>query len=360
MSTPVNSKIRIALTGGGTAGHVMPNLALVPELIAKNFEIHYIGSAGIERDLIAKAGLPFHQIVAGKLRRYASIENFFDIFKVGFGLLQSFAVLMRLRPQVIFSKGGFVAVPVAVAGKVLGIPVVSHESDYTPGLANRIIARFAKRLLYSFPETAKHIPAGKGQLVPTPIRSELFTGKKDVGLKLCGFSGDTPVILVMGGSQGAQRLNDALLAILPELVKTFCIVHLTGKGKMIPFEHPRYRAFEFLGPELKDVFAATDLVVCRAGANSIFEMLALKIPMLLVPLEVGSRGDQVLNANSFKSRGWAEILRESAMTPADLLKSINDLHANRSNMQAAQASAEGTAGTALITKILLDTATSCS
>lgn len=349
-------KIRIAMTGGGTAGHVMPNLALVPGLVANQFEIHYIGSSGIERDLITKAGIPFHQIVSGKLRRYASVENFLDIFKVGWGLLQSIGILLRLKPQVIFSKGGFVAVPVAVAGRILGIPVVSHESDYTPGLANRIIARFAKKLLYSFPETAKHIPAGKGVLVPTPIRSELFTGSKDMGLRFCGFSGDAPVVLVMGGSQGAQRLNDALLAALPELVKTFCVVHLTGKGKLIPFANPRYRAFEFVGPELKDIYAATDLVVCRAGANSIFEMLALRIPMILIPLEVGSRGDQVLNAKSFQGRGWAELLRESNMTSEDLRQSIHKLYDRRAIMRAAQESAGATAGTAVISKILLDVA----
>ena len=354
--TETRSKIRIALTGGGTAGHVMPNLALVPELVTNQFEVHYIGSGGIEKELAQKAGLPFHQIVSGKLRRYASIENFFDIFKVGFGLLQSVFILLKLRPQVIFSKGGFVAVPVAVAGRILGIPVVSHESDYTPGLANRIIAKFAKRLLYSFAETAKHIPASKGVLVPTPIRAELFTGSRDAGLKLCGFTGDAPVILVMGGSQGAQRLNDALLAVLPELVQNFCVVHLTGKGKMIAFSHPRYRGFEFLGSELKDVFAATDIVVCRAGANSIFEMLALKIPMILVPLEVGSRGDQVLNANSFVARGWAELLRESTMTPVTLKQTIQRVYENRVGMKQKQSTVDGSGGNAIIAKILMEEA----
>lgn len=351
------AKIRIALTGGGTAGHVMPNLALLPELARHDFEVHYIGSRGVEKELAEKAGLPFHQIVSGKLRRYASIENFFDIFKVGFGLLQSVFILLKLRPQVIFSKGGFVAVPVAVAGRVLGIPVVSHESDYTPGLANRIIAKFAKRLLYSFPETAKHIPASKGVLVPTPIRTELFSGDKRVGLRLCGFEGDVPVILVMGGSQGAQKLNEALLKALPELVKTYCVVHLTGKGKMIAFTHPRYRGFEFLGVELKDVFAATDIVVCRAGANSIFEMLALKIPMILVPLEVGSRGDQVLNANSFVAKGWAEILRESIITPTTLQQTIDRVYGTRLEMKTKQALVDGSGGNAMITQILLAEAT---
>lgn len=347
-----SQKPRIALTGGGTAGHVMPNLALLPELKARNFEVHYIGSQGIEQELAAKAGIPFHRIASGKLRRYLSIKNFFDIFKVVLGFLQSFFILLKLRPQVIFSKGGFVAVPVTVAGWALGIPVVSHESDYTPGLANRIIARFAKKLLYSFPETAKHISASKGVLVSTPIRSELFSGQKQVGLDLCGFQGDVPVILVMGGSQGAQRLNDALLAILPELVKKFCVVHLTGKGKMIPFTHARYRAFEFLGAELKDVFAATNLVVCRSGANSIFEMLALRIPMILIPLEVGSRGDQVLNANSFESRGWAVVLRESSMTPNDLANIIEKTYAERDRMSKAQEQASAKSGNTAIVDIL--------
>lgn len=344
---------KIVLTGGGTAGHVMPNLALMPQLAAAGFEIHYVGSAGIEQELSEKAGLPFHCIASGKLRRYMSVKNFFDIFKVIVGLLQSVGILLKLRPQVIFSKGGFVAVPVTVAGWILGIPVVSHESDYTPGLANRIIARFAKKLLYSFPETARHIPASKGVLVSTPIRAELFTGQRQVGLDLCGFAGDVPVILVMGGSQGAQRLNDALLGALPELVKKFCVVHLTGKGKLIPFSHSRYRAFEFLGSELKDVFAVTDLVVCRSGANSIFEMLALKIPMILVPLEVGSRGDQVLNANSFQSRGWAVVLRETNMSAADLANAIENTFLKSADMRKAQESASAKSGNEVIVGILL-------
>lgn len=343
---------KIALTGGGTAGHVMPNFALAPDLVAAGFEIHYIGSSGIERELVARFGIPFHEISSGKLRRYFSLENFLDIFKVILGVFQAFVVLAKLRPAVVFSKGGFVAVPVAVAARVLGIPVISHESDYTPGLANRIIGKFAKKLLYSFPETAKYIPVDKGLCVPSPIRRELFTGSRAEGLNLCGFSGSVPVILVMGGSLGAQRLNDALLASLPKLVERYQIVHLTGKGKGIPFAHSRYRGFEFLGDELRHVFAMTDITICRAGANSIFEMLALKIPMLLVPLEAGSRGDQVLNANSFASRGWATVLREKDMTPDSLYTAVNDLMASREAMKTAQKKINMTGGGQEVVKII--------
>ena len=350
--TESSSTLHVVLTGGGTAGHVMPNLALVPNLTAAGFKISYIGSKGIEGELVKKFGLPFYCISSGKLRRYASFENFIDLFRVVVGAVQAVILLLKLKPQVVFSKGGFVAVPVAVAAKLLGIPVVSHESDYTPGLANRIIAKFAQKLLYSFPETAKYIPAGRGQCVASPIRRELLSGDRSNGFKLCGFQEGIPVILVMGGSQGAQRLNDALLKTLPRLVSDFQIVHLTGKGKAISFEHPRYRGFEFLGAELKDVFSITDMAVCRSGANSIFELLALKIPMLLVPLEIGSRGDQVLNAKSFEKRGWAAMISESTMTAETFYTAVASLDRSRAEIKAKQSEASQKNGAEEIVGIL--------
>jgi UDP-N-acetylglucosamine--N-acetylmuramyl-(pentapeptide) pyrophosphoryl-undecaprenol N-acetylglucosamine transferase len=328
----VNSKKKlVVLTGGGTAGHVMPNLALVPTLESSGYAVQYIGSKGIEENLAVNAGLEFFRISSGKLRRYASWENFIDIFRVLLGVIQSVALMIRLRPNVVFSKGGFVSVPVAIAAKLTGVPVVCHESDYTPGLANRIIAKFAKVLLYSFPETKAYVNPAKSRYVPSPIRSDLFAGQRDQGLSFCGFQKDgAPVLLVMGGSQGAQRLNEALLAALPTIIKQYRVIHLTGKGKAIDFSHPHYKQFEFIGDEIKHIYAATDFVVCRAGANSIFEMLALHKPMLLIPLEVGSRGDQILNAKSFVSKGWAHILMESTLTVDGLIDAVGALANDKS------------------------------
>lgn len=329
---------RIVLTGGGTAGHVMPNLALAPELRQLGATIYYIGSRGHEESLVKQAGIPFSCIATGKLRRYASLQNFFDIFKVIFGIIQSCLLMVRLRPHLVFSKGGFVAVPVCVAAKIFGIPIVTHESDYTPGLANRIIAKFANLLLYSFPETKKFLPPTASQLVLTPIRPEISAGVKAEGLKLCNFSDDAPTILIMGGSQGAQRINDLITASFEELTNNFQLIHLTGKGKSTPLKHPRYKQFEFVGAELPHLFACTDLAVCRAGANSLFELLSLSIPMLLIPLEIGSRGDQILNAKSFTANGWADMLMESKTTKQDLLLKINDMMSRKANIQSQQKS----------------------
>ncbi|MCX6117047.1 MAG: undecaprenyldiphospho-muramoylpentapeptide beta-N-acetylglucosaminyltransferase [Proteobacteria bacterium] len=345
-------KKTIALTGGGTAGHVMPNLALAPDLAKAGFEVIYIGSDGVERSLVEKAGIKFFRVSSGKLRRYFSWENLKDIFKVLLGFFQAIALISRLRPDAVFSKGGFVAVPVCLAAKVLGIPVVSHESDYSPGLANRIIAKFARKLLYSFPETKNFLPESKSERVDTPIRAELLKGDRNRGLSLCGFSSSLPVLLFMGGSQGAQRLNDALFELLPEIVDQFQIVHLSGKGKSIPFTHRHYKSFEFLGNELPDVFAATDFVVCRAGANSIFEMLALKIPMLLIPLEIGSRGDQILNAKSFESRGWALTLSELKLSKESLRDSIALLVSKADEIKQAQKSVGVASGNSKIVEII--------
>jgi UDP-N-acetylglucosamine--N-acetylmuramyl-(pentapeptide) pyrophosphoryl-undecaprenol N-acetylglucosamine transferase len=318
-------KQRIILTGGGTAGHVMPHLAILSELLASNFEPHYIGSGGIEKNLCSQAKIPFYRISTGKLRRYMSLENLFDFFRIFVGMIQSILILCRLRPAVVFSKGGFVAVPVTISAWLLRIPVVTHESDYSPGLANKIIARFAKKILYTFPETGSYLPSTKALHVGTPVREELLSGLTERGRSFCGFTRGLPILLVMGGSQGAQRINTALLQVLPDLLKTFEVVHLTGKGKSLGVDAPGYKSFEFLEKELADVFAAASIVISRAGANSIFELLALQKPMLLIPLEAGSRGDQILNAKSFVSHGWATSISESDLSSEQLLTAINDL-----------------------------------
>jgi UDP-N-acetylglucosamine--N-acetylmuramyl-(pentapeptide) pyrophosphoryl-undecaprenol N-acetylglucosamine transferase len=328
----------IALTGGGTAGHVMPHFALMPDFKKAGWNCFYIGSNGIERDLVAKQGIPFFTIKAGKLRRYFSVQNFFDIFKIGVGFFQSIAILLVHRPKAVFSKGGFVSVPVAIAAWVLRIPVITHESDLTPGLANRIIGRFAKKILYSFPETKEFIDPARGVLVGSPVRDELFKGDRNRAYTLCGFDSKAglPFILVMGGSLGAVNLNKALEQVLPALAEKYFVVHVTGKGKKIPFQHPRYCAFEYVGSELSDIFAATDVVISRAGANAVFEFLSLEKPMLLIPLVAGSRGDQVLNAHCFAAHGWAHVLEEKHLSPESFLAAISKLFKQAESMKEAQ------------------------
>lgn len=317
--------VRIALTGGGTAGHVMPHIALLSSYEQKGWQVFYIGSSGVEKQLISAHGIPFSEIAAGKLRRYLSFRNVIDVFKVGFGFLQSLIVLLRKKPDLIFSKGGFVSVPVAVAGWVLRIPVVSHESDITPGLATKIISKFAHTILYSFPETKGYL-SSKSEWVGLPVRRELFSGSREKGLHLSGITpGDSKVILVMGGSLGALKINQAFEEALPSLVDRYSVIHLTGKGKAIDFQHERYCQFEFVSEGIEHLFALADLVVCRAGANSIFELLALEKPMLLIPLSGGSRGDQIHNAKCFKDRNWAHVLVEDELSKDSLIVGIDSL-----------------------------------
>lgn len=314
-----NNKPLLVLTGGGTAGHVMPHIAMLQTYIDAGFRLAYIGSDGIEKSLMESQGevISFHQIQVGKLRRYLSLKNLTDVFRIVVGFLQSLVILRKLKPALVFSKGGFVSVPVAYAAKLLGIPVVSHESDLTPGLANKLITPIASKLLYSFPDSKPFLPEARSQLVGIPVRRALLEGDKDRALEFLGFVDEQkPTILVMGGSLGAQKINETLLEALPQLVERHQIVHVTGKGKTIDFSHANYRSFEFLNEELGDVMALCNLVISRAGANSIFEFLALKKPMILIPLEAGSRGDQIQNADCFKKMGVARVLRE-----ADLCKS---------------------------------------
>lgn len=333
-------KKKIALTGGGTAGHVMPHLALLDSLRREGLQPFYVGSHGIEKELVGNLpDLPFFTIASGKLRRYFSWRNFSDVLKVLWGTLQALVILRRERPAIVFSKGGFVSVPVAVAARALKIPVISHESDVTPGLANRIIARFASKLLYSFPQTSTYLP-DSAECVGLPVRPELMQGQRAKGLAFANFPPDArdPVILVMGGSLGAQKINEALEKALPKILERCYVVHITGKGKELAFKHPRYFGVAFVKDELKDLFAATDLVIARSGANSIFEFLALRKPMLLIPLEAGSRGDQIHNAESFAKEGWATVLREKDLSPETLLQALSNLETVAEKQRIAQTS----------------------
>ena len=324
---------KIVLTGGGTAGHVTPNLALLPSLQERGYEIHYIGSYnGIEKKLIENAGIPYDGISSGKLRRYFDIKNFSDPFRVIKGYAEARSLLKKYRPDVVFSKGGFVAVPVVLAARHFKIPTIIHESDMTPGLANKICIPSAAKVCCNFPETLQYLPEDKAVLTGSPIRQELLSGDKYRAREFLHFTSDKPVILVVGGSLGAVAVNNAIRAILPELLKDFQVIHLCGRGKLDPSLNGTegYAQFEYIKEELRDLFALTDIVISRAGANAICELLALHKPNLLIPLSANaSRGDQILNARSFERQGFSMVLEEEELTNETLLTAVHDLYDNR-------------------------------
>lgn len=324
---------RIVLTGGGTAGHVTPNIALIPRLRELNYDICYIGSYdGIEKKLIEEFHIPYYGISSGKLRRYFDPKNFSDPFKVLKGIGEARRTLKELKPDIVFSKGGFVSVPVVLAAKRLHIPVIIHESDLTPGLANKICIPSAAKVCCNFPETLSHLPAGKAVLTGSPIRQELLRGNAIAALEFCHFTANKPVILVMGGSLGSAAINDTIRGILPELLKNFQVIHLCGKGKLDPHltDVQGYVQFEYIKDELRDLFALADIVISRAGANAICELLALHKPNILIPLSAkASRGDQILNARSFEAQGFSIVLEEESVTNLTLLNAIQTLMDNK-------------------------------
>lgn len=326
---------RIILTGGGTAGHVTPNIALLPRLKELQYDIHYIGSYnGIEKELIEQFAIPYHGISTGKLRRYFSVQNFTDPFRVLKGLDEARKLVKILKPDVIFSKGGFVSVPVVLAAKKRRVPTIIHESDMTPGLANKISIPAATKVCCNFPETLSLLPEGKAVLTGSPIRQELLSGDKYQAREFLHFTSDKPVIMVVGGSLGAVAVNEAVRQILPELLKSYQVIHLCGKGKVDESLKglEGYVQFEYIKEELRHLFAFTDIVISRAGANAICELLALHKPNLLIPLSASaSRGDQILNARSFERQGFSVVLEEEELNKELLINTINTLYENRNS-----------------------------
>ena len=337
---------RIVLTGGGTAGHVTPNIALLPKLRELGYDVHYIGSYnGIEKTLIEACDIPYYGISSGKLRRYFDLKNFSDPFKVLKGFSEASKLLKKLKPDVVFSKGGFVSVPVVIAAGRRKIPVIIHESDMTPGLANKLAIPSAAKVCCNFPETISHLPKGKAVLTGSPIREELLRGDRKKALSFTGLSGTKPVLLIIGGSLGSVVVNEAVRSVLPKLLKSFDIIHLCGKGKL---DHTLtamsgYVQYEYISEELKDLFALSDIVISRAGANSICEFLALRKPALLIPLSAAaSRGDQILNARSFEKQGYAAVLKEEDLNGDTLLNALTALWEKRdSYISAMEASPMG-------------------
>lgn len=324
---------KIILTGGGTAGHVTPNIALIPALKNAGFEITYMGSYdGIEKKLISDFELPYVGISTGKFRRYLDPKNFTDPFRVIKGYAEAKKFLKTYKPDVVFSKGGFVSVPVVRAAASLGIPCIIHESDMTPGLANKLCIPVAKKVCCNFPETLNLLPKEKAVLTGSPIRAELSQGNKLAGLDMCRFSANKPVIMVIGGSLGAANVNKAVRDALPRLLEDFQVVHLCGKDKIdnLLLNTTGYKQYEYIKAELKDLFAMADIVISRAGANAICELLALKKPNILIPLPAASsRGDQILNANSFESQGFSIVINEDDLTTDLLLDKVHELYFTR-------------------------------
>ncbi|MBW7458543.1 undecaprenyldiphospho-muramoylpentapeptide beta-N-acetylglucosaminyltransferase [Paenibacillus sepulcri] len=324
---------KILFTGGGSSGHVSVNLALIPRFLESGWSVEYMGSeTGIEKQLVTPIQhVTYYAIKTGKLRRYFDLQNLKDPFKVVNGAYQAYRLIRKSKPDVLFSKGGFVSVPVVFAAWLNKVPVIIHESDITPGLANRLCMPFADRICTTFQETAGHLKSGKARYVGAVIREEIKRGNARRGRDFCGFRTNKPVMLVMGGSLGSRAINQAVRESLTELAQTFNIVHLCGKGQLDPSLQIReYRQYEYINQELADVLAMSDVVVSRAGANSIFEFLAIRKPMLLIPLTRNqSRGDQLLNAQSFHQSGFSKVLYEEQLSAETLTAGVKELFNER-------------------------------
>ena len=335
-------KKHIVFTGGGTAGHVTPNIALIEALLLENnqtenssaknitWQIDYIGSEqGVEKKLIAELNIPYHGIKSGKFRRYFSWQNFLDPFFVLYGIVQAFFLLRRLQTDLVFSKGGFVAFPVVFAAWLNRIPVIAHESDLTPGLANRLCFPFVKKICITFAAGKSFFKNPTKVIVTgTPIRKALFNGDRTRGLALCHFSADKPCVLVIGGSLGAGVINQTIRAALPILTRSFQVIHICGKGKMDAslMNQPDYCQFEYVGDELANLFAASDLVISRSGANSVYEILALQKPHVFIPLSAKvSRGDQIHNARYCEKQGVSVVVQEENLTEKTLLQAVQQV-----------------------------------
>jgi UDP-N-acetylglucosamine--N-acetylmuramyl-(pentapeptide) pyrophosphoryl-undecaprenol N-acetylglucosamine transferase len=326
---------RIILTGGGTAGHVTPNIALIPKLQKEGFDIHYIGSYnGMEKKLIEELNIPYYGISTGKLRRYKDIKNLSDPFKVLKGCGDATNLIRKLKPNVTFSKGGFVSVPVIIGSKLNRVPSIIHESDMTPGLANKISMPFATKICCTFADTVKYLPKGKAILTGTPIRENILEGKEEKGYEICDFNNVKPVIMLIGGSLGSKKINNVIRKVLPEIIDKYQFVHLCGKGNIDEslLNMKGYTQFEYVNEELPHLFAMADLIISRAGANSISELLALKKPNILIPLSANaSRGDHILNATSFQTHGYSYILEEEKLTEQTIIEAIKHVNKNKDN-----------------------------
>jgi UDP-N-acetylglucosamine--N-acetylmuramyl-(pentapeptide) pyrophosphoryl-undecaprenol N-acetylglucosamine transferase len=350
--------MKIVLTGGGTAGHVTPNIALLPRLREMGYEVSYIGSyKGMEKELIENAGVTYYGIDSGKLRRYFDLHNFSDPFKVIHGLEEAWVLLGKIKPDIVFSKGGFVSVPVVIAAHMRHIPVIIHESDMTPGLANKLCFSSASKVCCNFPETIEHLPAGKAVLSGSPIREELLSGSAAAGHAFTGLDSEKPVLMIIGGSLGSVVVNNAVRECLDRLLGSFHIVHICGKGHIDDALKGKagYAQYEYITDELKDVFAMSDIVISRAGANAICELLALRKPNILIPLSAAaSRGDQILNADSFRKQGFSAEIYEEDLTADKLFETVMDTYGRRDSYIAAMEASGQSDAISIITGLITE------
>ncbi len=347
---------KIVMTGGGTAGHVTPNIALMPKLREMGYEIEYIGTyTGIEKKLIEDCGVPYHGISSGKLRRYFDLKNFSDPFRVIKGYREACKLIKSINPDVVFSKGGFVSVPVVLAAHKNKVPVAIHESDMTPGLANKLAIPKATKVCCNFPETVKYLPEGKALLTGSPIRSELFEGNKDEAMEFCKFTEARPTILIIGGSTGSVVVNEAVWSCLDTLLEDFNVIHICGNGKTNAdyVGKKGYAQFDYVKKELSSLLALSDIVISRAGANAICELLALHKPNILIPLSAAaSRGDQILNADSFGKSGYSYVIKEEELTTDTLLAAVKDVSNNKDKYIEAMKSSGQTDSIKIITDMI--------
>ena len=332
----------IIFTGGGTAGHVTPNLEIIPFFINNGWNVFYVGSkCGMEKEIVTKSNdrIEFLSIRAGKLRRYFSLQNIVDIFSIGLGVIEAFIIIKKCKPDIVFSKGGFVSFPVVFAAWLNMVPVLIHESDVTPGLSNKLSGIFASKIFSTFTETSKYINNNKLEYIGPIIRSGFKNANYKKGYEYCGFNENMPVILVMGGSLGSENINKAIRRDLNKLISDFQIVHICGKGNVDKsIKCDNYKQFEYINDRFPDVLAISQLVVARAGSNSIFEFLFMKKPMILIPLPLkSSRGDQILNAKIFKEKGYCEVIDDVDLESISLENTIKTIYRNKdhyiNNMQ---------------------------
>ena len=344
------------MTGGGSAGHVTPNLALIPKLKKIGYEVEYIGTKdGIERKSIEGENIKYSIITSGKLRRYFDFKNFSDPFKVVKGIFEAKSIIKREKPNVVFSKGGFVSVPVVIAAYLNKVPVITHESDITPGLANKLATPFCTKVCVTFPESLKFIKENKGIITGTPIREELFKGSKIKGRQLCGFSEEKPVLMVIGGSLGSKIINDAIRNNIKVLLKKYNIIHICGKDNLDNNlkDLKGYKQFEYVKEELTHLMAVADFFISRAGANVIFELLALNKPNILIPLSAkASRGDQILNAKSFEDNGYSMVIQEEELNDKVLIEKIEELYNNKDKYVSRMKSSVASNGVDNIVKLI--------
>ena len=339
---------KIIFTGGGSGGHVTLNLSLIPYFIKDGWQVVYIGSKnGIEKELVCKiSGVRYHAIETGKLRRYLSIENIKDALRVPLGVWQAFRIIANEKPDIIFSKGGFVSFPVVLGGFLNRCKqIFMHESDVTPGLANKMSLPFVGTFFTTFADTQKYVVPkfrNKVKYVGPVLSDRLYNGDAAKASQMCRFKADKPVLMFVGGSLGAKSLNNAVRQNLDKLLRKYQIIHICGKGQLQRLQREGYMQFEFVDSEFKDLLALADVVISRAGSNAIFELLSLHKPMLLVPLPKGSsRGEQSLNAADFADHGFAKVMADEQLVDDNLfVKMIDKTFDERSQMMAAMQTAE--------------------